>query len=654
MAIGGVALLLGAGAAKLMPGGRGIPLAEASVALPAPPVPEPVPGGEEALADPTRARRSAAPFQEPYFPFLDDEDASASVSVGDTTHGWLVNAKRLREGEACAILPVQRERDLAYGTGALVGAIERAASELFAHTKTRLWVGNIGRRGGGDIAWSVSHNSGRDADIAFAYLDAKGRPVDPPDLVPLGPSGFSKARDLQLDLARTWMIVKSFISDPSIEVQYLFLSEPLKKKLLFHARKTREPAALVAKADQIVKQPAGALAHDDHLHLRIYCGERDAEGGCADFGVVHPWVDLHAKARERRVRLAGERLADARAAERRRAVERLALLDAGDRADAVAGRLGDDAAEVRAASAIALGTLGRPEHVPAMTAQFARDGETVVRAAIVGSVAGLGGPSAGAFLAKVIGETPSEPVAMMDPLSCDDTELLFTPAPFGAECSSATPLGAGVSPAWPGLPLVATDVRSARDPERLAILLAAVDAAGRVDRLEPVEALLPLLSAPDPTLRGRAAAALARATNRSFGAGWDDPALSAADRDKATSAWRRWIGQVKKAPRDAWLASGFVAAGYKVPRLDARYAWELVRAVARGDHLAYNAHRALERITDHHPSGVAWSDPDACRHWVNHLAAHRKELHLERAPKATLAACYARRAPADGDDTPAR
>src|SRR6185295_2066931 len=39
----------------------------------------------------------ATEFHEPYFPFLDDEDPTASVSVGDTSHGYVVNAKLLVE-----------------------------------------------------------------------------------------------------------------------------------------------------------------------------------------------------------------------------------------------------------------------------------------------------------------------------------------------------------------------------------------------------------------------------------------------------------------------------------------------------------------------------------------------------------------------------
>src|SRR5262249_5095952 len=45
------------------------------------------------------------PFLEPYFPFLNDEAIDASLSVGDTTHGLVVNAQPLQESEACQILP---------------------------------------------------------------------------------------------------------------------------------------------------------------------------------------------------------------------------------------------------------------------------------------------------------------------------------------------------------------------------------------------------------------------------------------------------------------------------------------------------------------------------------------------------------------------
>ncbi len=93
-----------------------------------------------------------------YFPFLPGEDPSASISVGDTSHGYLVGGAQLVENDAVGILPEQRKRNLSYGTRALIEMVQLAGQALYKETKTRLWVGNIGKREGGDISWSVSHN----------------------------------------------------------------------------------------------------------------------------------------------------------------------------------------------------------------------------------------------------------------------------------------------------------------------------------------------------------------------------------------------------------------------------------------------------------------------------------------------------------------
>src|SRR5690606_15018228 len=125
-----------------------------------------------------------------------------------------------------------------------------------------------GRRGGGDIEWSVSHNSGRDADIAFCYRDAAGKPVDPPNLVPLDREGFSKDRKLRFDPTRTWLVVRSMLESEAASVQYLFISHSLKVQLLAAARRQGAPATLNERANVILRQPGGSHPHDDHLHLR--------------------------------------------------------------------------------------------------------------------------------------------------------------------------------------------------------------------------------------------------------------------------------------------------------------------------------------------------------------------------------------------------
>ena len=153
----------------------------------------------------------APAFVEPPFPFLDDEDPHASVSVGDTSHGFLVNAAELVEDETVGILPRQKARDLAWGTKQIVALVRHAAADLHEKTGRRLWIGDIAKRGGGDIPWSVSHNSGRDVDVALQYLDRSGAPIDPPDLVRLDGTGQSKDKALRFDAMRTWIVVRSIL-----------------------------------------------------------------------------------------------------------------------------------------------------------------------------------------------------------------------------------------------------------------------------------------------------------------------------------------------------------------------------------------------------------------------------------------------------------
>jgi murein endopeptidase len=582
----GLALALGLLGYFAWPGRRRAAPPPAELVQEAPP-PDPDPTAV-ALAPPPPA------WQEPYFPFLDDEAADASVSIGDTTHGYVVNARPLPEGATYAILPKQRERDLAYGTSELIGLVQRVAAELHARTGTRLWVGNIGRRGGGNIVYSVSHNAGRDADLALAYVDRAGRPVDPPDLVPLDATGVSRATGYRIDAARTWLIVKALLSDPEAQVQYIFLSDPLKQKILKYARDHGEPAAIQLRASAVLWQPGGTLSHNDHLHVRLYCSRRDVEAGCSNFGPVHPWINLHDDARQERARAVAARLEDAHPDQRRRAVQRLVLLSGRAHGAAIAAHLDDDTREVRQAAATGLGALGDATHIPALIARFAPERELSVRVAILDALSDLGGAAAGAFLKQVITQPPD---------------------------------------------ITAPERIAETEADRERIQLAAIDAAGRSETLEPVEALLPLLSRAEASIRGPAAAALRLLTNRSFGDRWDDPALPVAERDRAAAAWRRAVEALRRSDRDGWLATGFLSHGYRVPRIDVQHTWEIIRAIVGPDHSSFNAQRALMRFAEHEPPSASWSKTDACQYWLRWFNGRRRQHRLERPPPATLASC---------------
>ena len=215
-------------------------------------------------------------------------DVPASVSVGSTKHGYLVRGEALpADDPSIRSLPTQAARDLGYGTERLIRALVRAGHAVAgAFPGSVVWLGNIGRRHGGDIPWSVSHNSGRDADIAFPLVDPAGRPATRPDLVELDEHGwaFDAEGAVRLDVARTWVLVLSLLEDPEVVVQYLFVSRPLAALIIRDATRRGAGPELLERARSVLVQPRGSLPHDDHLHLRIHCSEKDAANGCREVG----------------------------------------------------------------------------------------------------------------------------------------------------------------------------------------------------------------------------------------------------------------------------------------------------------------------------------------------------------------------------------
>ncbi|MEL6180454.1 MAG: penicillin-insensitive murein endopeptidase, partial [Myxococcota bacterium] len=576
-----------------------------------------------------------AAFEEPYHPFLADERSDVSVSVGDTSNGYLVNARILPlPGLAYDILPRQRERGLNYGSDAMIALIDYAANALYTRHGRRLQVGNIGRRGGGDIPYSVSHNSGRDADIAFCYTDPKGNPVVPPDLVPVDDNGISTTHDgfYRFDTARTWTVVKAMLQHPDSQLQYLFISRALKDKLLTHARKRGASQKLRDRADAVLRQPGKTSPHNDHLHVRIYCSRNDIEGGCQNTGNIRPGVKLYADALSRRIRQVAGFVEHDDAEQRARAIERLSLLGAEGQLDRMARRLEDDSPRVRRAAAIAVGRMGTARYTRALTQAFIDEAEPSVQVAILDALRLLGGSKAAAFLGEVIADSRYDHLlaGTLPPA----IRIAYTPPEV-----TDTPQREESRTGWrdPGLKHAVDLPRYMGRMLELegrfyTVRLAAVEAAAEIERTEPVEALVAALDHHDPVLRGRAARALRRLTNHGFGVSWDDPELSEVERQRGLDAWQAWWERYGRASRRTWLEVGFQARGYRVARLDEAHIWEMVRAIAADDFLSYNAQRALMRLSDHRPASLTWPKGDASWHWTRWFERRRRQFKLPKCP----------------------
>lgn len=358
---------------------------------------------------PAPARTYDVPFQrlldpnllarvEP-FPFLPGEDADRSVSVGTVTEGRLFNAAAIESPSPhLGVLPRQAERDLRYGSEQLIGLITRVARRLGeGDPDSVLWLGNVARRAGGDIPYSVSHNSGRDADLAFFYLDVAGDPITPPDLLPVDDAlqAVHEGVTYLFDVPRNWQLVEALLTDDGAQIQFLFVSNGLKQAMLDHARSAGASADLVRRAETVMTQPGRRNPHNDHLHVRLYCSRTDVARGCRNIGREHPWVDTFSGERRRAIRALRDAISMPsddvdNASERAAAIERLAILRATDEASRIAGELGDESAAVRAAAARALGELRAAGHTDALVARLSGESDPTVLVALTWSLARIG------------------------------------------------------------------------------------------------------------------------------------------------------------------------------------------------------------------------------------------------------------------------
>ncbi len=226
------------------------------------------------------------------------KNPTGSMSVGTTSRGSLIGSRTLPvEGEHHIIIARARPRNTNYGHPTTINILLHAAKYVAkTYPDAKLAMGNIAYKNGGDIRWSVSHNSGRDADIAFYVKDAMtGEPVDAaPDLMMFDDDGRSKDVEGYLfDVERNWQFVRGLLDYEQAQIQYVFISDGLKALLLQHAMNLGEPEDVIAMASDILRQPAEALPHDDHFHLRMACDLKDRLRGCVDRGPRWEWGNWH-------------------------------------------------------------------------------------------------------------------------------------------------------------------------------------------------------------------------------------------------------------------------------------------------------------------------------------------------------------------------
>jgi penicillin-insensitive murein endopeptidase len=211
-----------------------------------------------------------------------------SISVGKPSHGYLIDGVRLPDrGEGFVTREVWRARANRFGTDELIDLVTAVARRMQSHVRdVKLVVADLSGGGGGErAAFHRSHQSGRDADLLYYMRDANGQPFEPDAMHVF--DAWARARDgtgITVDIPRTWTLVKELVTAPEAAVQWVFMYEPIARRLIEHAQRIGEPEALVARARKTLRQPGDSARHDDHLHVRVYCSAADKAYGCVDIG----------------------------------------------------------------------------------------------------------------------------------------------------------------------------------------------------------------------------------------------------------------------------------------------------------------------------------------------------------------------------------
>jgi penicillin-insensitive murein endopeptidase len=204
-----------------------------------------------------------------------------SSSIGTPDHGRLIGAVRLRQSDSVRFVRYYTARGNVYATPELTALLERVGQRVGTlFPGARLSVGELSRRRGGDIAGHAGHESGREADVSFYLLDQRGMPHEPERYATIRADGTAEPpfESLRLDEVRTWALVDALLADADVPVVLIYVSNPVRERLLAAGRAAGAGPATLERAAQVMRQPASGHPHANHLHIRIACPADDRPG----------------------------------------------------------------------------------------------------------------------------------------------------------------------------------------------------------------------------------------------------------------------------------------------------------------------------------------------------------------------------------------
>lgn len=495
-----------------------------------------------------------------------------SLSLGWVSGGSLARGVELPfEGKGYAVFPHFRKRATNFGTAELVGLIERVGAKMAdRYPGIVLGIGNLSVEEGGQTGGSVSHKSGRDADIGMFALDASGEPHTLRAFVAFDDKLEARGGRLRFDVERNLALVVALVEDTEAPIQWIFVAEWLKQPMMALARDRGLDETLVARLDEVMHMPSDSNPHHHHFHIRVHCSIEDRLHGCLERPPARSWVDTGDAEYAARVDdlLRVLRMDDARW--KLRAIEALAEIRAAPAVHELANALDDERRKVRGAALEALKLIADERSIPHLLARLKSSQDPDWSGALFSGVLHIGRE-------RTVG------VSM---------QLLQHPEEVIDPSVAAKALG--------------------------RLQSRAAKALGKYGRKPAVQALLGLLASPLPKVRSAAHEALRKVTNQPI-----------KGRPKSRSERRqrklieRWQGFVDNHGDEAWLdwlKSGFEARGYRFdePHLTRASVDKLIEIIGdRDEVVSHNAVHALSAITGHEVDPTWRSKRNNKRHWLN-------------------------------------
>lgn len=186
-----------------------------------------------------------------------DPASVGPISAGPARSGVLVNGVQMPKSEKWLLLDPGR----AWGTRETVDALSHIITRVHERypATPQLPIGHISAQRGGHLNPHVSHQSGRDADVGYYYR----API----------RAFVSATSDNLDMPRTWALVKSAILETDVEM--VLMDSSIQKLLADYAALNGEDPNFIDQAFQIRGKNARApirhiKGHKNHLHFRFW------------------------------------------------------------------------------------------------------------------------------------------------------------------------------------------------------------------------------------------------------------------------------------------------------------------------------------------------------------------------------------------------